>query len=121
MKAAARPETYLRKVLALVGVTQAELARQLDTSRQQVSKWAADGRAISRDWAMRMEPILGVAWPCLVEGVLPPELEPGNEDNKLIHKQLLLLKEGWPLLSFDERRAILAAVDALTAPRRKSA
>lgn len=116
-----RPDTYLQKVLDLVGMIPAELARQLDTTRQQVSKWVNEGRKISPTWAKKMEPILGVEWPYLVEGELPPYLQPGSDQDQLLHQQFLVLKRIWGDLRPDERNAIVATADALTAPRRKSA
>lgn len=113
-------EPYLKRLLDLLHVSQSDLARQLDTSRQQVGKWANEGRKIRPDWAQKMEPILSVPWPMLVEEQIPPELQPSDGDAEKVHKQLLLIKEVWPLLSFDERGAIVTTIVSLTDPRRKS-
>lgn len=81
------PQTYLAQLLALRGMRQAELARGLGVNRQQVSKWAKEGRRIAPAWAKRIEPLVNVPWPDLVDSKLPQELAPGVEHGVLIRER----------------------------------
>jgi transcriptional regulator with XRE-family HTH domain len=116
--------TYLARILRARGMRQVDLARGLGTHRQQISKWVSEGRPISPVWAKRMEPLVGVPWPDLVEGKFPQELAAGIEQGVVVGQggphpgdpiydadELALLRM-WRQLSLTKRAALFAYLGA---------
>ncbi|MFT8491041.1 XRE family transcriptional regulator [Gluconobacter oxydans] len=78
--------TRLADFMARARLTDPELGRRADTSKQQIFKLRKGERKMSREWAERLAPHLGVTWPELMEGDwrlapapqsgLPPALHP---------------------------------------------
>ncbi|MBS1037195.1 LexA family transcriptional regulator [Gluconobacter cerinus] len=78
--------TRLADLMARERLTDPELGRRADTSKQQIFKLRKGERKMSREWAERLAPHLGVTWPELMEGDwrlapspttgLPPALQP---------------------------------------------
>ena len=73
----ATPGAILALLIAEKGLTQAGLADAAGTTRQQVYKLIRGETKMSRDWAQRLAPHLGVHWGVLL-GMAPDEIAPAS-------------------------------------------
>lgn len=70
----------LDKLIKERGLTGVEVAKAAQTTKQQIHKLRNGVRPVSRDWAERLAPVLGVTWPEVMgwTGELPkPPPDPG--------------------------------------------